>query len=75
MPEELLWRRPQNFDVRLSVTPSVYVSLRFDYVLDPDMCDIALNNPTDGKKKVPLDPVRKHILMWKKSVPKSEQSY
>ena len=58
MPEGLLCRRPQNFDVRLSVCLSVCasVTLRFDHFLDPDMCDIALNitfdRKKDGKKEV-----------------------
>ena len=58
LPEGLLCRRPQNFDVRLSVAASVRpcVPLRFDHFLDPDMCDIALNitfdRKKDGKKEV-----------------------
>ena len=54
LPEGLLCRRPQNFDVRLSVCACV--PLRFDHFLDPDMCDIALNitlgRKKDGKKEV-----------------------
>ena len=62
--------------ILMCVCPSVClcvcpcVTLRFDHFLDPVMCDIALNNSIDRKmrvkKSVPLDPVRKQILMWKK---------
>ena len=58
LPEGLLCRRPQNFDVRLFVRACVRASvpLRFDHFLDPDMCDIALNitfdRKKDGKKEV-----------------------
>ena len=53
LPEGLLCRRPQNFDVRLSVCLCVSPSVRthFDHFLDPDMCDIALNNSIDRKKE------------------------
>ena len=50
LPEGLLCRRPQNFDVRLSVRYCV-VAICLDHFLDPEMCDIALNNPIDRKKE------------------------
>ena len=52
MPEGLLCRRPQIFDVRLSVRrPLSGVAICLDHFLDPEMCDIALNNPIDRKKE------------------------
>ena len=51
LPEGLLCRRPQNFDVRLSDVCLSDVTLCFDHFLDPKMCDIALNNPDDRKKE------------------------
>ena len=53
LPEGLLCRRPQILDVRLSVSACVCasVTLRFDHFLNPDMCDIALNNSLDRKKE------------------------
>ena len=49
LPEGLLCREPQKFDVRLSVRPSVRpsVATSLDHFLDPGMCNIALNIPIE----------------------------
>ena len=81
LPEGLLCREPQNFDVRLSVRPSVRPFVRchlFEPLFGPRNVQYCFKYPNRVLKKsekrgVPLDPVRKQILMWKKVDPKSDQ--
>ena len=53
-PLGLLCRRPQIFDVRLSVRcplVSSFVAISLDHFVDPEMCNIAFKYPIKGGKK------------------------
>ncbi len=64
LPEGLLCREPQNFDVRLSVRPH-----QFGPLFGPRNVQYCFKYPNRALKRgekrtgVPLDPVRKQILM------------
>ena len=60
LPEEILWREPQNLDVRLSVRPCVVrpcVAICLDNFVDSGICNIALKEAfralKDAKMKCP----------------------
>ena len=57
-------QEPQIFDVRLSFVSACGVR-PFGPLFEPGICDIALNNTIDRKKKE-VSPGSRSFLMWKK---------